>query len=113
MNIGVTTPKVMKTKGSKNSGVDLSPHDIADPFPQNQPPVPPCGNEIVHVADSQTPIPSDFIASEVCGGEDGLKENPINLQDGDLKGGSLSHVLYENPHIDHRLDSRAPATPGE
>lgn len=40
-----------------------------------------------------------------------MKENITNLQDGEPRGGILSHVLYENPHTKLRMDSRAPATP--
>ncbi|KAH0641373.1 hypothetical protein KY285_037959 [Solanum tuberosum] len=49
---------------------------------------------------------------EVCGGMDGgCLEKPTNLQERVTKGGSLTHVLHEVVHTDHRIDLRASATP--
>ncbi|KAG5605829.1 hypothetical protein H5410_027321 [Solanum commersonii] len=51
------------------------------------------------------------IADEAAGGLDGgCKEKPTNMQEGVTKGGSISHVLHEEIHFNHRPDFRAPAT---
>ncbi|KAH0639255.1 hypothetical protein KY285_035841 [Solanum tuberosum] len=50
--------------------------------------------------------------TSVCGGMDGgCQEKPTNLQERVTKGGSLTHVLHEVVHTDHRIDLRASATP--
>uniref|UniRef100_M1DW50 Bifunctional endo-1,4-beta-xylanase xylA n=1 Tax=Solanum tuberosum TaxID=4113 RepID=M1DW50_SOLTU len=51
-------------------------------------------------------------SDEVCGGMDGgCQEKPTKLQERVTKGGSLTHVLHEVVHTDHRIDLRASATP--
>ncbi|KAH0650164.1 hypothetical protein KY284_030076 [Solanum tuberosum] len=53
------------------------------------------------------------VAEEVVGGMEGrVQEIHTNLQDGVSKRGrELTHVLHEVMDKDHRIDSRAPATP--
>ncbi|KAH0739605.1 hypothetical protein KY290_038310 [Solanum tuberosum] len=61
-----------------------------------------------HINSIEIVVSSD----EVKGGtEGGCQEKPTNMQEGVMKVGSLTHVLHEVVHTDHRLDLRAFATP--
>uniref|UniRef100_M1DVR4 Endonuclease/exonuclease/phosphatase n=1 Tax=Solanum tuberosum TaxID=4113 RepID=M1DVR4_SOLTU len=69
--------------------------------------------------DSLIPTPNpqhttDINAAEEADGgmEERIQETHTNLQEGVSKGGrELTHVLHEVETYDHRIDSRAPATP--
>ncbi|KAG5606082.1 hypothetical protein H5410_027574 [Solanum commersonii] len=69
--------------------------------------------------DSLIPTPNPHhtidinVVDEAAGGMEGrVKETHTNLQEGVSKGGrELTHVLHEVETLDHRIDSRAPATP--
>ncbi|KAH0657903.1 hypothetical protein KY289_026651 [Solanum tuberosum] len=70
--------------------------------------------------DSMLPIPTNPNKSylddvvEVEGGMDGgYQEKQTNMQEGVSKGGNLTHVMHEGSHINHRSDSRTPATIGQ
>ncbi|KAG5586020.1 hypothetical protein H5410_046454 [Solanum commersonii] len=91
-NKGQSDHDVQTIEGSRDeSGIDLSL-----PVPHSP---------IVIYVDAEN-------ADEVCGGMDGgCQKKPTNLQEGVTKGGSLTHVLHEVVHTDHRLDSRASVTP--
>uniref|UniRef100_M1DTL3 Uncharacterized protein n=1 Tax=Solanum tuberosum TaxID=4113 RepID=M1DTL3_SOLTU len=57
-------------------------------------------------------VETDVNVVEVSGRMDrGMKEKPINLQDGVTKGRALTHVLHEGEYSNHPRDYRAPATP--
>ncbi|KAH0639249.1 hypothetical protein KY290_036528 [Solanum tuberosum] len=61
-----------------------------------------------HINSVETAVSAD----EVEGGmEEGCQEKPTNMQERVTKWGSLTHVLHEVVHTDHRLDPRASATP--
>ncbi|PHT27304.1 hypothetical protein CQW23_33091 [Capsicum baccatum] len=52
-----------------------------------------------------------LVSAEKSGGaEGGLKEKPINLQEGDPQGSGRALALHEHRLVDHRMDCRAPAT---
>lgn len=52
-----------------------------------------------------------LIGYKMAGGEDGgIQEKIASLQEGQLKRGGRYHALHKNRLVDHRLDSKAPAT---
>ncbi|KAG5604673.1 hypothetical protein H5410_026165 [Solanum commersonii] len=65
-----------------------------------------------HCVDNETLSPGIpfVVAKEVNGGRMDVKEKHTNMQEGEPKGKELSHVMHENPLIDHRSDLQTPAT---
>ncbi|XP_049360419.1 uncharacterized protein LOC125825125 [Solanum verrucosum] len=65
-----------------------------------------------HCVENETPSPEiPFVVTEkVNGGRMVVKEKHTNMQKGEPKGRELSHVIHENPLIDHMSDLQTPAT---
>uniref|UniRef100_M1DHW5 GA24436 n=1 Tax=Solanum tuberosum TaxID=4113 RepID=M1DHW5_SOLTU len=116
-NKGKSAQEVQTIEGSRDDSPKESNHNativIKDHVTDN------CYNKTSDI-DLSLPLPHSpniiYVDAEnydeVCGGMDGgCQEKPTNLQERVTKGGSLTHVLHEVVHTDHRIDLRASATP--
>ncbi|KAG5606380.1 hypothetical protein H5410_027872 [Solanum commersonii] len=99
----------------QESGMMLKPSGAKQVQSDAQIPPPPTLVIVVndHCVDNETLSPGIpfVVAKEVNGGRMDVKEKHTNMQEGEPKGKELSHVMHENPLIDHKSDLQTTLLP--